>query len=66
MWVVVLNVRTNTMGVLTRKEREEFLKSCQKLKITIPSIVVAKFDFFEDAVKYAKDIHEVNQLIYKL
>jgi hypothetical protein len=63
MWVVVLNVKSNSMGIVTREEREKFIELCMKMKVAIPTIVVAKFEDFREAVKYAKDIYEVNQLI---
>ncbi len=66
MWVVVVDVKSDRMGIMTREEREVFLEVCRKLKTAVPTRVIAKFDTLEEAVKYAKDIHEVNQLIDKL
>jgi hypothetical protein len=65
-WIVVVDQKTDRMGIMTREERDAFLEVCRKLKTAVPTRVIAKFDTMEEAIKYAKDIYEVNQLIDKL
>ncbi len=65
-WIVVVDQKTDRMGIMTREEREMFIEVCRKLKTAVPTRVIAKFNTMEEAIKYAKDIYEVNQLIDKL